>query len=179
MVCNRCIMVVEAELKQLGFGPSEVSLGEAIFKNKLTDVQKAAIDQHLQQFGFELIDDKKHRMVEKVKNVIVDLVHHQPKLITNNLSAYLNDQLHLDYNYISNIFSEIENNTIEKFYINQRIERVKELISYDEYSLSEIADLLQYSSVAYLSSQFKKVTGISPSQYKQQQFKERKPLDKV
>lgn len=179
MVCDRCIMVVQSELEKLGFHPESITLGEVVLREKANDTEKAEIDAHLQQFGFELIDDKKQRIVEKVKNSIVKLVHHQQELLTTNLSDYISSQLHLDYNYISNIFSETEGSTIEKYFISQKIERVKELLSYDEYSLSEIADQLQYSSVAHLSNQFKKQTGLTPTEFKRQTEKSRKTLDKI
>jgi AraC-like DNA-binding protein len=179
MVCNRCIMVVETELNKLGIKYSDIALGEVALTDAITEETKLALDRHLRTFGFELIDDKKHRLVEKVKNAIVDIVHYQRILPVTNLSAYISEQLNLDYNYISNLFSEVENVTIGKYYTLQRIERVKELLTYDEYTLSEIADQLQYSSIGYLSNQFKKVTGISPTAYKQQKNQRRNSLDKL
>jgi AraC-like DNA-binding protein len=129
--------------------------------------------------GFELIDDKKSRIIEKIKNTIIQLVHHQDSGLKNNLSEVLSSELHHDYNYLSNLFSEIEGTTIEKYFIAQKIERVKELLVYDQLSLSEIAFQLNYSSVAYLSNQFKKVTGLTPSHFKQIKENKRKPLDQL
>ena len=126
-----------------------------------------------------MIDDKKSRIIEKIKNIIIDLVHHQDNEAKTNLSDVLSNELHHDYNYLSNLFSEVEGTTIEKYFIAQKIERVKELLVYDELSLSEIAFQLNYSSVAYLSNQFKKTTGLTPSHFKQIKEEKRKPLDEV
>lgn len=179
MVCNRCIMVVKNELEKIGFNPTTVTLGEVGFEGELSNNQKHDINIHLLTFGFELIDDKKSRIIEKIKNVIVDLVHHQNNESKTNLSDLLSSSLHHDYNYLSNLFSEVEGITIEKYFIAQKIEKVKELLVYDEMSLSEIAFQLKYSSVAYLSNQFKKVTGLTPSHFKQIKVEKRKPLDKI
>ncbi len=179
MVCDRCIMVVKNELEKLGFRPVNLKLGEVEVENELIDSEKLTISNHLQTFGFELIDDKKSRIIEKIKNVIINLVHHQDNDTKNNLSDVLSSNLQHDYNYLSNLFSEVEGTTIEKYFIAQRIEKVKELLVYDELSLSEIAFRLNYSSVAYLSNQFKKVTGLTPSHFKQIKEDKRKPLDKV
>jgi YesN/AraC family two-component response regulator len=137
------------------------------------------LENVLDPLGFQVIDDKKSRMIEKIKNVIIDLVHHQDNDAKTNLSDVLSDALHHDYNYLSNLFSDIEGTTIEKYFIAQKVEKIKELLVYDELSLSEIADRMNYSSVAYLSNQFKKVTGLTPSHFKQIREDKRKPLDKV
>lgn len=179
MVCDRCIMVVKNELEKLGFHPTNLKLGEVELGHELIDSEKLTINNHLLTFGFELIDDKKSRIIEKIKNVIVNLVHHQDNNIKSNLSDVLSSSLQHDYNYLSNLFSEVEGTTIEKYLIAQKIEKVKELLVYDELSLSEIAFRLNYSSVAYLSNQFKKVTGLTPSHFKQIKEFKRKPLDKV
>ena len=179
MVCNRCIMVVKNELERLGFHPLYLTLGEVDLKDELTDSEKLTINNHLQSFGFELIDDKKSRIIEKIKTVIITLVHQQDNDSKANLSDVLSNNLNHDYNYLSNLFSEVEGTTIEKYFIAQRIEKVKELLVYDELSLSEIAFRLNYSSVGYLSNQFKKVTGLTPSHFKQIKEDKRKPLDKV
>lgn len=179
MVCNRCIMVVKNELEKIGFNPLNVTLGELNFEGELSNSEKMAINNHLLTFGFELIDDKKSRIIERVKTVIINLVHHQNNEIKTNLSDLLSSSLHHDYNYLSNLFSEVEGTTIEKYFIAQKIEKVKELLVYDELSLSEIAFRLNYSSVAYLSNQFKKVTGLTPSHFRQIKEEKRKPLDKV
>lgn len=179
MVCNRCIMVVQHELDKLGIAAKSVKLGEVSLTDELSVEQKDALKQALNPLGFELIDDKKSRTIEKIKNIIIDLVHHRDNDAKTNLSDVLSDRLNHDYNYLSNLFSEVEGTTIEKYFIAQKIEKVKELLVYDELSLSEIAYRLNYSSVAYLSNQFKKVTGLSPSHFKQIREDKRKPLDKV
>jgi YesN/AraC family two-component response regulator len=172
-------MVVRNELEKLGFRPMNVKLGEVELEGELVDSEKLTIHNHLQTYGFELIDDKKSRIIEKIKNVIINLVHHQDNDTKANLSDILSSSLHNDYNYLSNLFSEVEGTTIEKYLIAQRIEKVKELLVYDELSLSEIAFRLNYSSVSYLSNQFKKVTGLTPRHFKQIKEDKRKPLDKV
>jgi len=179
MVCNRCIMVIQGELDKLGFSVQDVKLGEVTLEKELTSDEKAKLEGALDLLGFEVIDDKKSRIIEKIKNVIIELVHHQDNQTKINLSAILSDKLNHDYNYLSNLFSEVESTTIEKYLIAQKIEKVKELLVYDELTLSEIAFRLNYSSVAYLSNQFKKVTGLSPSHFKQIREDKRKPLDEV
>lgn len=172
-------MVVKNEFEKLGFYPVNVTLGEVELEKDIDDDEKSVINNHLRTFGFELIDDKKSRIIEKIKNIIIDLVHHQGNDTKTNLSDVLSSKLHHDYNYLSNLFSEVEGTTIEKYFIAQKIEKVKELLVYDELSLSEIAFRLNYSSVAYLSNQFKKVTGLTPSHFKQIKEEKRKPLDKL
>lgn len=179
MVCNRCIMVVRDELRRMGLEPLSVTLGEAVLPVAITDEQKAAISKTLESLGFELIDDKRMRVIEKVKNAVVELVHRDNCAMKTNLSDYIAAKVNHDYGYVSSLFSEIENTTIEKYYIAQRIERVKELLVYDELSLNEIADMLNYSSAAHLSAQFKKVTGLTPSHFRGIKDKKRKPLDEV
>ena len=179
MVCNRCIMVVEDELNKLGLPVQQVSLGAVHFSRPISPNDKQRIAEHLLPMGFELIDDKKSLTIEKIKSLIIDLIHHQEAAPTENLSDYLSEALHQNYHSLSNLFSEIEGMTIEKYFIAQRIEKAKELLVYDELSLSEIADRLNYSSVAYLSNQFKKVTGLSPTHFKKVREAKRKPLDQV
>ncbi|WP_079686050.1 helix-turn-helix domain-containing protein [Ohtaekwangia koreensis] len=175
MVCNRCIMVVEQELKKLGFYPEQVTLGEVTLKETdLTKEQQEKIDRALEAVGFERIDDRKARLIESIKNKIIERVHHVESIDRKfNWSDILADELHHDYNSLSNLFSSVEGITIEQYIIRQKIERVKELLFYDELNLSEIAQKLGYSSVAHLSSQFKKITGLTPSELK----KSRKPRD--
>lgn len=179
MVCNRCIMMVHNELNKLGLKVKSITLGEVVFEKVLSSADKKKLGDALISLGFEIIDDKKSRIIEKIKNTIIDIVHKQNSEIKKNLSIVLSEQLKLDYNYLSNLFSEIEGITIEKYFIAQRIEKVKEMLVYDELSLSEIAFLLNYSSVAYLSNQFKKVTGLTPSHFKRIREVKRKPLDYV
>lgn len=179
MVCNRCVMVVGQELDKLGLPVKHIQLGEITLKKELSAKEKADLGDALETLGFELIDDKKSRIIEQIKSIIIELVHHQENDSKTNLSELLSSKLHHDYGYLSNLFSEVEGTTIEKYFIAQRIERVKELLVYDELSLSEIAFRLNYSSVAYLSNQFKKVTGLTPGYFKKIKGDKRKPLDKV
>lgn len=179
MVCNRCILVVQNELDKLGLPVKSIKLGEIVLENEPSAKDKEELEKVLVALGFELIDDRKSRIIEKIKNVIIELVHHQDNETKNNLSEVLSKELHHDYNYLSNLFSEVEGTTIEKYFIAQKIEKVKELLVYDELSLSEIAFQLNYSSVAYLSNQFKKVTGLTPSHFKRIKEDKRKPLDQV
>ena len=179
MVCNRCIMVVQNELDKFDLEVKNIRLGEAILDKEPTTEEKDKLEKALILLGFEVIDDRKSLIIEKIKNIIIDLVHHQDNDTKSNLSDVLSSKLHHDYNYLSNLFSEIEGTTIEKYFIAQKIEKVKELLVYDELSLSEIAFRLNYSSVAYLSNQFKKVTGLTPSHFKQIREDKRKSLDEV
>lgn len=179
MVCNRCIMVVRQEIEKLGFHIQTIKLGEVVLLEEFDREQRTKIADVLEPIGFELIDDKKSQLIERIKATVIAWVREQNGERTVNLSDVLADELHHDYNYLSNLFSEVEGITIEKYHIAQKIERVKELLVYDELSLSEIAYLLGYSSVAYLSNQFKKVTGLSPSHFKQIKEDKRKPLDEV
>lgn len=179
MVCNRCIMVVEGILQQLGIETVSVTLGEAVLAAEPDKTTLEKLKEALQAVGFELIDDRRSRLIEQIKNVVIELVHHSDHTLKTNLSDYIAERTHHDYGYVSNLFSEIENTTIEKYFIAQKIERVKELLVYDEMNLNEIADAMGYSSVAHLSAQFKKVTGLTPSHYKQIGERKRKPLDEV
>lgn len=180
MVCNRCKLVVQSELEKVGLHPLVVNLGEVVLQEeRLSPEQTEAIQASFEQLGFEIIDDKKSALIVKIKTLIIELVHQNDSDLNINLSDFLNSKLHHDYSYLSNLFSGIEGTTIEKYYINQKIEKVKELLVYDELSLSEIAFKLNYSSVAHLSAQFKKVTGLTPSQFKKVTTIKRKPLDEV
>jgi AraC-like DNA-binding protein len=179
MVCNRCIMVVKSEFEKAGHKPISVELGEVVIGNELNESEKQQLQFSLQNLGFDIIDDRKSQLIERIKNLIVELVHQNHEQPKTNLSDYLGYRLHHDYHYLSNLFSEVEGTTIEKYFIAQKIEKVKELLVYDELSLSEIAYKLNYSSVAYLSSQFKRVTGLTPSHFKNIRSIKRKPLDEV
>lgn len=179
MVCNRCIMVVRTELKKFGLHPVSVELGEVEIADEINEEEKEALNEVMHQLGFQLINDKKSRWIEQIKNVVVELVHHQEAQINTNLSTYISEKINYDYSYLSNLFSEVQGVTIEQYYIAQKIEKVKELLVYDELSLSEIADELHYSSVSHLSKQFKKVTGLTPTHFRQVKEKKRKPLDEV
>jgi len=177
MVCNRCILVVKSELEQLGHPIHSVELGEVILKNKISQKDKKSIASKLETFGFEILNDSNSKTIEKIKTILIDLVQNKNNDINSNLSDYLIENLHQDYSKLSNLFSYVEGISIEKYFINLKIEKVKELIVYDELSLSEIANLLNYSSVSHLSNQFKKVTGFSPSYYKKIKESKRKELD--
>lgn len=179
MVCNRCIMVVRNQLEQLGLQPVSVELGIAVLPDKVTDEVYHAVKEALEPFGFELIDDKKSQVIEQIKDAIIELVHYSDNDLKVNLSDYLTSKLNRDYSSLSKLFSEITNTTIEKYLIAQKIERAKELLVYGELSLNEIADKLNYSSAAYLSAQFKSVTGLTPSYFKKIKENKRKPLDEV
>lgn len=179
MVCSRCKMVVKAQLENKGFRPLSVNLGEIEIEGDLSKAQLSALNTSLKSLGFEIIDDKKSKTIEKIKNAIVTLVHHTDHEIKTNLSAFISSQLHQDYNYLSNLFSEVEGTTIEKYFISQRVEKAKELIMYDELTLSEIAEQLGYSSVSYLSNQFKKVTGFTPSYFKSLKEHKRKNIEEL
>ncbi len=179
MVCNRCIMAVKSQLESLGLQPESVELGIAILPEKVTDKVYQTVKDALEPLGFELIDDKKSQMTELIKNAIIELVHYHDNKLKVNLSDYLASRFHRDYSTLSKFFSEAANTTIEKYLIAQKIERVKELLVYGELSLNEIADKLNYSSTAYLSSQFKNVTGLTPSHFKKMKENKRKSLDEV
>lgn len=179
MVCIRCQMVVEAELEKLGLHYSYVNIGEAGIIGELKPDQLALLATALKKSGLLLMDDKKSILVEKIKNAIIELVHYTEEQIKVNLSEYLSDKLDYDYTYLANLFSEVKGITIEKFYLTHKIERVKELIVYDELNLTEIAYKMHYSSVAHLSTQFKKVTGLTPSHFKKLKNKRRDTLENV
>lgn len=180
MVCNRCIMVVQQELDKLEIPYSKVDLGDVQLEETPAPEKLEALGTQLHSLGFELLDDKKTTLVEKLKTAIIRLIHgNENETLNTKLSVYLQDALQVDYHYLSTLFSTTEGLTIEKYVILQRIERVKELLQYDEMNLSEIADSLGYSSVQHLSQQFKKITGLTPTGYRQLKENNRKPLDKV
>ena len=179
MVCIRCQMVVKAELEKLGVQYIDVKIGEA---NTIEDVSKEQLqklDVELRKSGLELMDDKRSILVEKIKSAIIELVHYTDEQIKTNLSDYLGEKLNYDYTYLANLFSEVKGITVEKFYLTHKIEKVKELIVYDELNLSEIAYKMNYSSVAHLSNQFKKITGLTPSHFKMLKNKRRRTLEDV
>lgn len=179
MVCERCIMAVRQELQQLGLAYHNVQLGEIELTEVPDPQQLTDLSHALSAIGFELLDDKKARTVEKIKTTIVSLIHRNNDEFNLKLSALLEEKLGLDYAYLSTLFSSVEGITIEKYAILQRIEKVKELLVYDELSLGEIADRLGYSSVQHLSLQFKKITGLTASQFRNLKEKGRIPLDKI
>lgn len=179
MVCSRCKMVVKDQMEKLGLHTLTVNLGEVEIESNLSKDQLLQLDTTLKSVGFELIDNKKSQTIEKIKTAIVTLIHHSDPDLKTNLSEFITLQIHQDYNYLSNLFSEVEGTTIEKYFITQRIEKVKELIVYNELTLSEIADQLGYSSVAYLSNQFKKITGFTPSYFKSLKEYKRKNIEEL
>jgi AraC-like DNA-binding protein len=179
MVCSRCIMVVKSELIKFGLHPTCVELGQASITEELEGPEKNKLNKVLMSLGFELMDDKRSRIIEKIKNAIVELVHYSEDQLKTNFSKYISEKLHHDYNSLSNLFSEVQGTTIEKYFIAQKIEKVKELLVYDELSLSEIAEKMNYSSVSHLSKQFKKVTGLTPTYFKQVKENKRIPLEQL
>ncbi|MCF6341245.1 MAG: helix-turn-helix domain-containing protein [Bacteroidales bacterium] len=180
MVCSRCIWAVQRELKKQGLKPLKVILGTAIVEGQVDDETVRKIDLSLHHIGFELIDDKKSRLIENIRTEVINYIHYDPELLgKRNFSDYLSKKLGYDYSYLSSLFSSVEGITIEKYIILQRIEKVKELLVYDELTLSEISYRTGYSSVQHLSNQFKKTIGMSPSMFKRLQENNRKPLDKV
>lgn len=172
-------MAVKDLVDKLGIEPEEISLGEVTLKRQPTETEWKQLSQNLSALGFKIIDDKKGRVIEKIKQIIIQLVHQQNGNLSFKLSDLISRELHRDYAYLSNLFSEVEGTSIEKYFIAQRIEKVKELLVYDELSLSEIAFQLNYSSVAYLSNQFKKITGLTPGHFKKIKEVKRTPLDKL
>jgi len=182
MVCNRCVMAVQQVLEKAGIQPEKVTLGEVVLKDDVLEEKLKQLDLELNILGFERIDDRKARLIEGIKNKIIQLIHHTDRVnLKQNWSSILSDEFHYEYNYLSSLFSSVEGITLEQYIIRQKIERAKELLFYDDLNLSEIADRLGYSSVAHLSAQFKKVIGLTPSELKKSREinKTRKPLDAI
>ena len=179
MVCRRCKTAVKAEIENNGLHPLSIELGEVEIKEEPSKNKLKQLDLSLKRLGFEIIDNRKSRTIEKIKNIIIKLIHHSEDNITTNLSEFITSQIHQDYHYLSNLFSEVEGTTIEKYFIAQKIEKVKELLVYDELNLSEIADQLGYSSVAYLSNQFKKITGFTPTYFKSMKEHKRTNIEEL
>jgi AraC-like DNA-binding protein len=178
MVSNRCKMLVKDELKKLNLH-FIVNMGEVEIMENITDEQREQIRLALRESGLELMDDKKAMLIEKIKTIIIEMVHYTDELPKSNFSDYLSEKLNHDYTYLANLFSEYQGTTIEKFIIIHKIERVKELIIYNEVNLTEIAWMMHYSSVAHLSNQFKKITGLTPSHFKQLKVKSRIPIEEI
>src|SRR5664279_5586722 len=173
MVCIRCKMVVKSELEKLGLHYTTVELGEVEISDKVSQDQLVNLGAALELTGLELMDDNKKILVEKIKTIIIELIHYNDEQIKINLSDYLSEKLNHNYTYLSNLFSEVKGTTIEQFYLANKIEKVKELLVYDELNLTEIAWKLHYSSVSHLSNQFKKMTGLTPSHFKNLRLKRR------
>lgn len=179
MVSTRCKMVVKEELKKMGLHFIVVDLGEVDIMENINSEQREQLKKELLVSGLELMDDKRAVLIEKIKNVIIEMVHYSTELPKVNYSDYISEKLNHDYTYLSNIFSEVKGITIQQFIIVHKIERAKELLLYDELNLTEISYKLNYSSVAHLSNQFKKVTGLSPSHFKQLKDKRRSPIEDI
>ncbi len=179
MVCSRCKMVVKSELENFGLHLITIQLGEVEIAETLDKNKKGQLNKLLKSFGFELMDDKKSRTIEKIKNLIIKLVQEQNNELDINLSTYLSNSIHQDYSQLSHLFTQVEGTTIEQYFILQKIEKVKELLVYDELTLTQIADKLHYSNVAYLSNQFKKTTGLTPSHFKLLKVKKRTPIEEI
>ena len=179
MVSIRCKMIVKNELEKLGIHHRTVELGVIETIEKLSAEKLKELDSALRKSGLELMDNKKSILIENIKTAILELVHYSEEPLAINLSLFLTKKLNYDYTYMANLFSEVKGTTIEQFYIHHKIERVKELIVYDELNLTEIAYLMHYSSISHLSSQFKKVTGLTPSHFKQLKDKRRNTLEDV
>lgn len=179
MVCRRCIMAVTEILKKIGLTPIKVELGQATIAEPLSLTKREQLEQALEDYGFELIDDKRMRIIEQIKTAVIKYVHYNDSAEKIVFSDYLVDQCHHDYSFLSKLFSEVNGISIEKYVIAQKVERIKELLVYDEMTISEISYKLHYSSVAHLSAQFKNVTGMSPSQFKQMKNHKLESLDEV
>ncbi len=179
MVCNRCVMVVKQEFEKIGVIPADVNMGEVELKNNLTNSQLKIISDKLTDLGFEILDDKNQKLIERIKNLLIEKVQSGDIEEHFSITDFLTKNLNKEYTQVSRLFSEVDGITLEQFFILQKIEKVKEWLAYDEFTLGEIAWKLGYSSVAHLSAQFKKVTGLTPSHFKKSGSKNRKPLDQI
>ena len=179
MVSLRCKLLVKEKLDKLGLAYGSVDLGEVEILPDISDQQKMQLKISLSEAGLELMDDRKKILIERIKAVVVEMVHYSDDLPKTNFSDYISEKLHYDYTYLANLFSEVKGTTLEHFVIAHKIERVKELLIYDELSLTEISYKMNYSSVAHLSNQFKKITGLTPSFFKKLKDKRRKPLEDI
>jgi AraC-like DNA-binding protein len=164
-------MIVKSELENLGLHPIIVELGEVTIMEDITGDMQDTFRKSLLKYGFELLEDKKSILIERIKNIIVEMIHYSDEPPLLNFSSFLSEKMNYDYNYLSNLFSEVKGTTIEHYIISHKIEKAKELLIYNELSLTEIADKLHYSSVAHLSNQFKKVTGLTPTFFKKMKHK--------
>lgn len=179
MVSNRCKLAVKEELRKLGLHFIVVDLGEVEIMEELTLDQRQQLQTGLISSGLELMDDKRAVLIERIQNVITEMIHHSEEVPKVNYSNYISEKLNYDYTYLSNLFSEVKGTTIQQFIIIHKIERVKELLVYDELNLTEISYRMHYSSVAHLSNQFKKITGFTPSAYRQLKDKRRRSLEDI
>lgn len=179
MVSNRCKLAVKEALKNLGLHFIVVDLGEVEIMESISVEQREQLKSGLLSSGLELMDDRKSVLIERIKNVIIEMVHHTDEMIKVNFSHFLSEKLNHDYTYLANLFSEVQGTTIEQFIISHKIERIKELIIYGELNITEIAWKMNYSSVAHLSNQFKKMTGLTPSHFKQLKDRRRSPIEEI
>jgi AraC family transcriptional regulator len=179
MVCNRCIMVVREQCEKVGIKPTHVEMGEVELPKPLTEVKSKDLALKLSELGFEILDDKRHKQIETIKTRLIEKVQSGEIEEHFSISDFLSKKLSKEYSLISRLFSEVEGITIEHFFIHQKIEKVKEWLTYNELSLGEITWKLGYSSVAHLSAQFKKVTGMTPTEFKKLGASHRKSLDQV
>lgn len=179
MVSLRCKMVVKDELDKLGFHYSNIELGTAEIFEEMSEKNREKLAINLLRYGLELLEDKRSILIEKIKNVIVEMIHYDEEQVKVNYSDYISEKLNYDYTYLSNIFSEVKGITIQQFIIMHKIEKVKELLLYDELNLTEIAYRMHYSSVSHLSNQFKKITGLTPSFYKTLKERRQRNLENI
>lgn len=179
MVCHRCILAVEQILKNMQYTPLSIQLGEVELQQAIGIDELQKISQKLEEIGFELLNDKEHQLVTQIKSLLIELLQAEQLVLETPLSLYLATQLQKDYLYLTQLFSQIESTTIEQYFIALKIEKVKELLLYDELSLKEIAFRLNYSSIAHLSTQFKKITGMTPTAFKQLASPHRKKIDQL
>jgi len=179
MVSTRCKIAVKEELKKLGLHFIFVDLGKVEIMENISELQKKKLKTALLRLGLDLIDDKRTELIEKIKSSVIQMVHYSEETVKVNFSVYLSEKLNFDYTYLSNLFSEVQGTTIEHFIISHKVERIKELIINDELNITEIARLMNYSSVGYLSNQFKKITGFSPSHFKRLNDKSRSPIEEI
>lgn len=180
MVCNRCIKVVKEEFEKLNLEIETIELGEVTVASQLDDSMLEQIEQVLSENGFELIDDKKSQLIDRIKTLVIEMTHYEKSVAdSTNISDFISKEMAYDYSYLSKLFSSVEGITIERYIIHQKIEKVKELLVYDELTLNEIAYQIGYSSVQHLSNQFKRITGLTPSHFKKLKARKRKPLDEV
>jgi len=179
MVSTRCKIAVKEVFRNLGLVYSNVELGEVEIAEILTDEKLKDLKISLLNIGFELIEDRRAILIERIKNIVIDMVHHSDSQIKVNFSDYLSEKLKYDYTYMANVFSEEQGLSIEQFIISHKVERIKEYIIYDELNMTEIAFKMNYSSVAHLSGQFKKVTGLTPSYFKKLKMKRLEPIENI
>jgi len=179
MVSTRCKIAVKEELKKLGLHFIFVDLGKVEIMENISELQKKNLKTALLRLGLDLMDDKRTELIEEIKSSVIQMIHYSEETVKVNFSVFLSEKLNFDYTYLSNLFSEVQGTTLEHFIISHKIERIKELIIYDELNITEIARMMNYSSVAYLSNQFKRITGFSPSQFKHLNDKRRNPIEEI